>query len=193
MHKGSVIELLTGIKYCLAGKHNFVELLAADAGFDSSHVVRWCRHCGAAAVDVDCDGRTDPGRITPLCSPEFVKKAIALLYRQLLGEILNIFRADRVHLLFGIGYDFLALEAMSDGRAQIPAGVAAKISFLAVVIARLEGAYTNKDICAWFERPRVHLGGRSPAQIFSGEWEPSDPDAQIVLELARALSSSPAT
>jgi hypothetical protein len=37
-------------------------------------VVRWCTHCGAVVVDIDSDGRTQPGFIKPVQFPELAKK-----------------------------------------------------------------------------------------------------------------------
>ena len=193
MHRGSMLELLETLESCLNGKHDLAKLLEADAGLDSSYVARWCRHCGAAVVDFDYDNRTNAGQVVSMHSPEFVRQAIALFYRQLLREIITTLCADRVYYYFGKGYGHSALKAMVEGEAQIPAEVAAKISFLAVVITHLEGAYTNDGVCAWFQRSRVQLGDKSPAEILSGDWSPEAESAQRILELARSLSSSPAT
>jgi hypothetical protein len=74
-----------------------------------------------------------------------------------------------------------------------PDAVAARVHFLARVVADLKGAYNDIGVRRWFERKRTILRGKSPAQVLKGEWTPEKPNPQRVLELARSLASSPAT
>ena len=71
--------------------------------------------------------------------------------------------------------------------------MAARLHFLARVVAELKGAYNDIGVRRWFDRKRTLLRGRSPAQILTGDWNPEGGPAEKVLNLARSLSSSPAT
>lgn len=37
--------------------------------YDTTEVVRWCKVCGAVVIDVDMDGRTNPGGVRPMLFP----------------------------------------------------------------------------------------------------------------------------
>ena len=74
-----------------------------------------------------------------------------------------------------------------------PDPVAARLHFLARVVAQLRGSYNDIGVRRWFERKRTALRGKSPAQILRGDWSPEDTNAHKVLELARSVASSPAT
>lgn len=71
--------------------------------------------------------------------------------------------------------------------------VAARLHFLSLVTGDLAGAYNDAGIRQWFTRPRAQLGGKSPAGILSGDWQPSAPEVRRVGRLARALAAAPAT
>ena len=52
------------------GSHRLVVILRTAAGYvGEAKVVRWCEICGAVVIDLDCDGRTDPGRIMAMKFP----------------------------------------------------------------------------------------------------------------------------
>ena len=74
-----------------------------------------------------------------------------------------------------------------------PDTVAARLHFLARVVAELKGAYNEIGVRRWFQRKRTALRGKSPAQILNGDWGPEDRGPGRVLDLARSLASSPAT
>jgi len=189
-----MLKLLELLEECRRGSHDLLELLEVRCLAPGvSTVARWCRRCGSAVVDVDYDGRTNAGQIMKMRSPEFLKQAIAAIHRQLLGELVTTLRADRANRLFGRGYAEAALMQKAAGKAPISEELAAKVRFLATVVRHLEGGYDNEGVNAWFERPRVQLGGRSPVQVLTESWDPAGKDAQSILELARSLSSSPAT
>jgi hypothetical protein len=71
--------------------------------------------------------------------------------------------------------------------------VAARLHFLARVVAELKGAYNDIGVRRWFGRKRTALRGKSPAQILNGDWIPENRNAQKVLDLARSLAFSAAT
>ncbi len=86
-----------------------------------------------------------------------------------------------------------SLRRYASGTRPTPDAVAARVHFLARVVADLKGAYNDVGVRRWFERRRALLGGRSPAQMLKGEWSSEGSGARKVLDLARSLLSSPAT
>lgn len=74
-----------------------------------------------------------------------------------------------------------------------PDAVAARLHFLSLVTGDLAGAYNDAGIRQWFARPRAQLGGKSPAEILSGDWQPPAKEVRQVARLARALAAAPAT
>jgi hypothetical protein len=86
-----------------------------------------------------------------------------------------------------------SLRRYASGVRPTPDDVAARLHFLARVVADLKGAYNEIGVRRWFERKRTLLRGRSPAQILRGEWDPDRRNTRRVLELARSLASSPAS
>jgi hypothetical protein len=86
-----------------------------------------------------------------------------------------------------------SLRRYASGSRPTPDEVAARLHFLARVVADLKGAYNEIGVRRWFERKRTRLRGRSPAQVLKGEWDPDSPKGSKVLELARSLASSAAS
>lgn len=55
---------------CPKGNHNLVEILQSYHSWDGSRkVARWCEICGAIVVDIDYDGRINPGGYMKLIGP----------------------------------------------------------------------------------------------------------------------------
>ena len=86
-----------------------------------------------------------------------------------------------------------SLRRYASGSRPTPDAVAARLHFLARVVAELKGAYNEVGIRRWFYRKRTALLGKSPGQILTGEWNPESRTARSVLDLARSLTFSPAT
>src|SRR6266540_3793445 len=94
-------------------------------------------------------------------------------------------------------------EALEDSPASLrryasrsrptPDAVAARLHFLARVVAELKGAYNDIGVRRWFQRKRTLLRGKAPSQILKGDWSPEDRSARKVLDLARSLAFSPVT
>jgi uncharacterized protein (DUF2384 family) len=61
------------------------------------------------------------------------------------------------------------------------------VHFLARILATLAGSYNEFGARRWLERPRTALGGRAPAELLRGDWDPDDDGARQVRELAEAL------
>lgn len=58
---------------CLKGKHDLIEVYRAQNIYDESHVVKWCRTCGAVVVDIEVDGKVSPGSIMKMIAPKSYK------------------------------------------------------------------------------------------------------------------------
>jgi hypothetical protein len=59
-------------KDCRKGHHR-LEVIYRHGGEMECDTVRWCTICGSVVVDVDFDGRTDPGSIMKMTLPEISK------------------------------------------------------------------------------------------------------------------------
>jgi uncharacterized protein (DUF2384 family) len=101
-----------------------------------------------------------------------------------------------------LGFDQLArllnvsassVRRYKDQDRPTPDDVAARLHFLALVVGDLAGAYNDVGIRRWFERPRTALNNRSPAQLLTGEWNPSESGPSKVRDLARSLVTAAAT
>jgi hypothetical protein len=86
-----------------------------------------------------------------------------------------------------------SLRRYASGSRPTPDAVAARLHFLARVVAELKGAYNDVGVRRWFQRNRTLLRGKAPAQVLEGDWSPEARGPQKVLDLARSLASSPAT
>lgn len=88
-----------------------------------------------------------------------------------------------------LGTSGSSLRRYLAGTRRTPDVVADRLHFIALVVADLAGSYNDLGVRRWFERPRVLLGGRSPAQLLKGEWRVDDPGPARVRELAYALTA----
>ncbi len=57
---------------CKKGSHDLQKVFESGSDMESS-VVRWCETCGSIVVDVDFDGRTNPGEVMRMRSPSITK------------------------------------------------------------------------------------------------------------------------
>lgn len=108
-------------------------------------------------------------------------------WRQL-TRLLGIEILDRL-----LGVSAASIRRYSRTTRATPDEVAARLHWLALIVGDLSGAYNEIGTRQWFDRKRVQLDGRSPAQLLAGRWKPYDPNAQRVRNLAHALVDSPAT
>ena len=106
-------------------------------------------------------------------------------------RLLEVFDRDRLAELVGISPSSAVRYEHRERRT--PDDVAARLHFLALVVSDLAGAYNAIGIRRWFDRKRSALGGRAPADLLRGDWQPEDEKAARVRGLARALVDSPAT
>lgn len=107
------------------------------------------------------------------------------------AALLPLFGVEDLARLLGVAP--VSIRRYASGARPTPDPVAARLHFLARVVAELKGAYNDVGVRRWFQRRRTVLGGKAPAQILTGDWGPEDRGARKVLELARSLAFSPAT
>lgn len=105
--------------------------------------------------------------------------------------LVDLFGVERLAQLTSVSP--ASLRRYAAGSRPTPDDVAARAHFLAKVVGDLRGAYNDIGIRRWFDRKRTQLGGRPPAQLLKGAWNPDEPSATRVRELARSLVFSPAT
>lgn len=48
---------------CLKGNHDLIEIYRSSYTYDEEGVVRWCKVCGSVVVDMEYDGRIQPGGV----------------------------------------------------------------------------------------------------------------------------------
>ena len=51
----------SNIDKCKDKQHPLEELYSFSGSYDEEIVVRWCPECGAVVIDLDTDGRVNPG------------------------------------------------------------------------------------------------------------------------------------
>ncbi|MGE4092544.1 MAG: hypothetical protein AB7G75_17050 [Candidatus Binatia bacterium] len=105
--------------------------------------------------------------------------------------LMNILGIDLLARLLGVSA--VSVRRYASGTRPTPDDVAARLHFLALVVADLAGAYNDIGVRRWFDRERTLLGNKTPAQLLTRKWKPEDAGPQQVRQLAHALVSSPAT
>lgn len=140
---------------------------------------------------------------------------LLLSHKKSPGELLEAFRGinrameespnpdsewDRLEQVLGTELlaDLVRTSKVSVGRYKskqrpTPPDIAARLHYLAMLIAELVGSYNQFGIIGWFGRKRYQLKDRSPRQLLNGEWSPESEQAKQVKTLAIAISGSPAT
>jgi len=129
-----------------------------------------------------------------------IADALRELHLALEGSPVPVFEWPAMVELFGperlaalVGISVASLRRYASGERATPDVVAARLHVLARIVADLRGAYSQVGARRWFERSRSALGGRTPAEVLAGGWDPDGEEARVVLELARSLTGSPAT
>jgi hypothetical protein len=105
-----------------------------------------------------------------------------------LPELLRVFEREALANLTGTSS--VSLGRYQVGSRKWPDLLAARIHWLALVLADLGGAYNDFGMRRWFERKRTQLGGRSPREVLGDDWDPADPDVEQVRALAAALAGA---
>lgn len=62
---------MNSIRNICSGDHDLEEICVADCDHLSEDVVRWCSRCGAIVIDVDYDGRVNPGGVMQMRFPTY--------------------------------------------------------------------------------------------------------------------------
>ena len=92
-----------------------------------------------------------------------------------------------------VGISPISARRYAKGQRTTPDAIAARLHFLALVIADLAGAYNDAGIRQWFDRRRAQLDGRAPGDLLRGHWAPDAAGARRVRALARSLLGASAT
>ncbi len=90
-----------------------------------------------------------------------------------------------------LGISASSVRRYSAAARTTPDDAARRLRFLSLVVGDLNGAYNEIGIRQWFHRNRSQLGGRAPADLLNGRWNPSEPGPRQVRDLAKALTASP--
>lgn len=92
----------------VCGPDALTVIYRADKYGDGSaeDVVRWCWKCGAVVVDVDCDGRTQPGAATSMIFPQVSRDKQEL--REALMGILEIGKRDMTNPKYDGYFEYAA-------------------------------------------------------------------------------------
>ena len=107
------------------------------------------------------------------------------------GGLGRVFDAEQLASLLNISIS--SLKRYQAGERATPDAIAARLHFLALLVGDLAGSYNDIGVRRWFQRQRTRLDGRAPAELLTGEWDPDDPGARRVRELARELVALSAT
>jgi hypothetical protein len=105
--------------------------------------------------------------------------------------MLRVLGPDLLGRLVGVSPS--SIRRYTAGSRLTPDPVAARLHWLALVVADLAGSYTDVGIRRWFDRSRATLAGRSPAEVLGPAWNPDDPEVEAVRALAEALTAPLAT
>ena len=165
---------------------------------DGSTFGRLAAHLGRAGIG---------GAVVPMLASQALAGESKLL-EQYLDQLTEALEASPVpaaewkQLMRVLGVDvlerLLGISAPSIRRytrtvRTTPDEVAGRLHCLALIVGDLAGAYNEMGIRQWFDRKRVQLDGRTPAQLLTGQWRPDDPGPHRVRSLAHSLTGSPAT
>lgn len=89
-----------------------------------------------------------------------------------------------------LGVSVSSVRRYASGQRPTPDGVAARLHFLALLVADLSGAYNAYGVRRWFVRPRSALGGAAPVDRLAGGFDPDDESARVVRRLVDGLTAS---
>jgi hypothetical protein len=82
-----------------------------------------------------------------------------------------------------------SLRRYLSNERDTPDEVAARLHHIALIVGDLSGSYNEVGVRRWFGRTRTALGGKTPASMLAGDWNPDADAPQQVRELARSLVS----
>ncbi|HWH24579.1 MAG TPA: hypothetical protein VNW68_06775 [Candidatus Limnocylindria bacterium] len=137
---------------------------------------------------VELLGRPTPARLGRLIGRLDEAMADSPLPERELAALAETLGIDPLAELLGISA--VSLRRYIAGSRGVPDAVALRAHWLALVSADLAGAYNEIGIRRWFERPRSALGGRSPRDVLTGDWQPDDEPVVRVGQLAAAAAGA---
>ena len=85
------------------------------------------------------------------------------------------------------GRSISSVHAYANGRRPVTPLIARRLEWVSHVTFSLAGGYNAIGMRAWFVRPRVQLGQRSPLASLGPDWTPSDASVAHVEKLAATL------
>lgn len=100
----------------------------------------------------------------------------------------ELLKDDLLERLLGVSRQ--SIQRYASRERETPQQVADRLHAVALIVSDLAGSYNEFGIRRWFERVRAQLGGKSPAQLLKGEWDPDAEMPRRVRELAAALSGT---
>jgi hypothetical protein len=101
--------------------------------------------------------------------------------------VARVMEAEQLAALLNVSVTSLR-RYLSNAR-ETPDEIAARLHHIALIVGDLSGAYNDVGVRRWFGRARTALGGKTPAALLSGDWNPDADAPQQVRELARSLVS----
>lgn len=154
------------------------------------------REAGRAGIGAAAGARMQAGPLDREDLREVLARLVEALEQSPLptrewASLSEILGAEELAGLLGISPS--SLRRYASGARPTPDDVAARLHFLATVVADLLGTYNALGVRRWFHRPRSALQGRSPAEVLSGSWDPEDEGPLAARALARSLLASSAT
>ena len=192
-------DYTTRLVYEAARRADAMGILDADSvqRFDVSTARRVAERARAAGV-----GRVPVAELAhvDVPSPAEVQAVLRLLITALehspvpqleWRSVSRVFDPEQLASLLVISVS--SLRRYQSGERATPDDVAARLHFLALVTGDLAGAYNEIGIRRWFGRKRTQLGGKTPASLLTGAWDPDDAGPQKVRSLAAALVTLSAT
>ena len=149
-------------------------------------------------------GNDAPITLAPLAEPGH--RLDAATQRKMIGQIERLTDALEVsaapgaewpamRTVFGdellvrmLGIADASMRRYASGERATPDEVAARLHWLAILVADLAGAYNDFGIRRWMQRPRLALDGSSPWQLLGDGWSPDSAAAQRIRALAAVLT-----
>jgi transcriptional regulator with XRE-family HTH domain len=145
----------------------------------------------AAADQLSNVERPDPAEIAPLLETLIAALEASPVPKFEWAGLGRVFAPEELARLINVSVS--SLKRYMSGERDTPDGVAARLHFLALLVGDLAGSYNSIGVRRWFQRKRTRLGGRAPAAILKGNWDPDDAAPMRVRQLAAELVSLSAT
>jgi hypothetical protein len=80
-----------------------------------------------------------------------------------------------------------SIRRYTAGGRRTPDDIARRLHAIGGIVSALRGSYNEYGVRRWFERTRVALGGRTPAEVIADAESEEDDGFRHVIELANEL------